>query len=194
MKFTTIKFPKKSEPYRGVILFALILMVSNLFWKYNVLGDESANIDSAVTFWGLDISAPFVWGAHNVAHVCKSILNFCGWRVTLESNNSIQHLNGNSVQIIWACTGFKQAYIYFCIIAFYRGPLQKKLWYIPLGLAVVYLFNIFRISVIAAFIENHPTWFVFLHEYFFKYIFYGIIFLMWVLWEEKFAGKRKVSN
>jgi exosortase/archaeosortase family protein len=104
-------------------------------------------------------------------------------------SNIIRHANGNSVQIIWACTGIKQAYIFFCIIAFYRGPWLKKLWYIPLGLFVVYVFNIFRISFIVGVVGKHPDWFHFLHIYAFKYAFYLIIFLMWVLWEEKIAGK-----
>jgi len=46
-----MKLPEKLEPYRGVLLFAVILMLSNFFWKYNVLGDESNSIDSTVTFW-----------------------------------------------------------------------------------------------------------------------------------------------
>ena len=189
-----MKLPEKLEPYRGVLLFAVILMLSNFFWKYNVLGDESNSIDSMVTFWGLDISAPFIWMAHHVAHVSEAILHFFGSKVVLDPNNVLRHPNGNSVVIIWACTGLKQAYIFFCIIAFYRGPWLKKLWYIPLGLVVVYLFNIFRITLIAASVENHPDWFDFLHFYFFKYLFYGIIFGMWVFWEEKIVGKTISSN
>jgi len=194
MKLPSIKLPKQLEPYRGVILFAVILMGSNVFWKYNVLGDESTRLDSEVTFWGFDISVPFVWLAHNVAHVCESVLHFFGSKVMLDSNNSLKHPNGNSVQIIWACTGLKQAYIFFCIIAFYRGAWINKLWYIPLGLVVVYLFNVFRITFITACIESHPGWFDFLHMYLFKYVFYGIIFLMWVLWEEKISINSKISQ
>ena len=191
MKLQPIKLPEKLEPFRGVIFFAVILMAANFFWKYNVLGDEAANLNSSVTFWGWDISTPFTYAALNVAHACEFVLNTIGWDVKLKPDNSISHPNGRSVLIIWACTGLKQAYIFFSIIAFYRGPWKKKLWYIPLGLCVVYLFNIFRISFIIAAIENHPGWFTFLHEYLFKYIFYGIIFLMWVFWEEKIAQKKK---
>ena len=194
MKLRPIQLPEKLEPFQGVIFFAVILMAANFFWKYNVLGDEAASLNSSVTFWGLDISTPFTWAARNVAKVCEFVLNMCGWKVTLKPDNSIGHPNGNSVLIIWACTGLKQAYIFFCIIAFYRGPWAKKLWYIPLGLSAVYMFNIFRISFIIASIENHPGWFTFLHEYLFKYIFYGIIFLMWVFWEEKIAPKKKAIN
>lgn len=150
--------------------------------------------DSMVTFWGMDISAPFTSMALHVARVTTCILHFFGSGVILEPTNILRHSNGNSVLIIWACTGIKQAYICFCILVFSRGPWVKKLWYIPLSLFVVYFFNIFRISFIVACIENHPTWFHFLHLYAFKYVFYGIIFLMWVYWEEKIVGVKKDIN
>jgi exosortase/archaeosortase family protein len=191
MKIPALTYPEKLEPYKGVIIFFVILMGTNLFWKYNVRGDESLSVDSLVTFWGLDISTPFTWMAHHVAHVTVSLLHLFGSKVVLEPSNILRHTNGNSVLIIWACTGIKQAYICFCILAFSRGPLRSKLWYIPLSLLAVYLFNIFRIAFIVACIENHPDWFHFLHLYALKYAFYGLIFLMWVFWEEKFVEKKK---
>ncbi len=189
MKIPHFRFPAKLEPFKGVILFGIILMLSNFFWKYDVLGDESKSVDSLVTFWGINISAPFVWMGHHVSRVSVAILHLFGSGVVLDPSNILRHTNGHSVQIIWACTGIKQAYICFCILAFSRGPLHKKMWFIPLSLLVVYAFNIFRITFIVACIENHPNWFEFLHLYAFKYVFYGIIFLLWVLWEERFVEK-----
>lgn len=188
MKLPTIKFPEKLLPFKAVIIFGVVLMLSNFFWKYNVLGDENISIHSRVTFWGIDLSAPFAWMAEHVANVSKMILQFLGSTVEMRPDNILGYANGSAVQIIWACTGLKQAYICICILAFARGPWKKKMWYIPLSLLVVYIFNVFRITFIVFCIENHPNWFEFLHLYAFKYAFYGIIFLLWVYWEEKLAG------
>lgn len=194
MKIPSFKFPEKLESLKGIILFFVILMIANIFWKYNVLGDESTGPDSMVTFWGLDISAPFNWMTLHVARATYAVLHFFGSTVMLDQENMLRYSNGNAVLIIWACTGIKQAYICFCILAFSRGPWSNKLWYIPLCLLDVYLFNIFRIAIIAACVENHQNWFDFLHLYFFKYIFYGVIFLMWVFWEEKINVKEKTKS
>jgi len=177
-----MKLPEKIEPFRGVIIFALVLTISNLLWKYNVLGDESNKI---VSLWGWNISAPFIALARHVAEATTLILNSLGWSITLYDNNVVRHINGNAAQIVWSCTGLKQAYIFFCIMLFSRGLWQKKIWFIPLGLLMVYLFNIFRIAVIVAIIDKHPDWFDFIHLYFFKYAFYAMIFGLWVFWEEK---------
>ena len=191
MQVPKFKLPEKLEPFRGVIIFAVVLMLSNFFWKYNVLGDEDTMADSVVTFCGTNISAPFNWMAHHVSDVCYFILHSLDSSVSLDHVRNVFHYsNGNRVQIVWACTGMKQAYICFCIMAFSRGSWKKKLWYVPLTLLAVYLINIFRISFIVATIENHPGWFELLHLYIFKYAFYGIIFFMWVFWEEKMVGKQ----
>lgn len=177
-----IKFPEKYAAYKGVLYFFVILLVSHFFWKYTMLGDES---DTVVTFFGMDLSASFNWMSDHVAKVTYAMLAFLGYEVKLGPENIISYDNGVAVRIVWACTGFKQAYIFTVIMAFYYGPWRKKLWFIPLGLVIVYLYNIFRITAIIALIEHNSNNFEFLHEGFFKYLFYGIIFLMWMLWEEK---------
>jgi len=185
-----LKLPESVSPYSGIIYFVVILILSHFFWKFTVLGDES---DTIVTFFGLNISAPFNFMATHVANMTAYLLRMAGYHISL-INNVVSHENGVAVHIVWACSGLKQAYIYICIIGFYSGPFKKKLWFIPLGLVIVYLFNIFRITVITAMIRNHPEWFYVLHEHFFKYLFYAIIFGMWVLWEEKFSKKPELPD
>ena len=155
--------------------------MSHFFWKFTVLGDET---DRFVTFFGMDISAPFIAMSGHVAFMVSKLLDFMNFPVELTPNNIIRHDNGIAVMIVWSCTGLKQAYIFTCIILFYKGPFLKKLWFIPLGLVFVYLFNIVRIAAISAFIKTNPEWFYILHEHVFKYLFYAMIFGLWVVWEE----------
>jgi exosortase/archaeosortase family protein len=187
-----IKIPEKFKPYQGVFLFVLILLLSNYFWKFTVKGDES---DEIVTFLGNDISAPFNVMATHVADVSAFLLDLSGYEVTVDEYNIIRHDNDLGIRIVWACTGFKQAFIFMMIMMLYPGPWLKKIWFIPAGLLIVYLYNIFRIVFILAVIKYNPIRFDLLHELIFKYIFYGIIFLMWVLWEElvRHPGMKKTA-
>jgi len=180
------KIPESIEPYSGIIYFVVLLMLSHFFWKFTVLGDETETI---VTFFGMNISAPFNLMADHVAKVTTRMLEIMGYSISLSADNVVRHDNNVAVHVVWACTGLKQAYIFVCIIAFYRGTLKNKLWFIPLGLLVVYLFNIFRIVAITALIKENPEWFYILHEHVFKYLFYVIIFGMWILWEEVVSKK-----
>jgi len=191
MKKELSRIKKNLTPYNGVIYFVVILLICHFVWKLLVRGDDS---NRQVTFLGNDISAPFQFMANHVAQTTASVLNFLGFHIQLFANNVLKQENGFGIQIVWSCTGLKQAYIFFCIIAFYCGPMRKKLWFIPLGLAVVYVFNIFRIAAITALVQQHSSWFTFLHEYFFKYLFYAVIFALWVWWEEKFVTKKEKNE
>lgn len=183
-----MKFPEKLKPYKGIIYFVVILLVSHFFWKLFVLGDENGEM---VTFFGWNISQPFIFMAHHIAVVTQSILNAFGYDIKMYSNNVLEHVvSKNGVWVIWGCTGIKQAYIFFCIIAFYSGPWKHKLWYIPLGVVFVYLFNIFRIVLIMMIIDKHPNQFNLWHEHILKYVFYLMIFVLWVFWNEKFVEKK----
>lgn len=169
-------------PLQGVLYFFVVLLVAHFFWKFTMKGDES---NTVVSFLGLDISSAFNFMVIHLTEIIHSILLWMGFDVEIVGNHILRHDNGAAVKIVWACTGYKQAYIFAMIILLYKGPFLRKLWYIPAGLIVVYLFNIFRMTMIVAAIRKNPDSFEFLHEGVYKYMFYGIIFLMWVLWEEK---------
>ena len=175
----------KLEPVRGVIYFMLILTCCHFFWKFTVIGDES---DTVVTFFGIDISAPFIRMTEFVTAGVVRVISWLGIPFHLHGT-SIIFPAGTGIKIIWGCNGLKQMYIFFCIIAFYYGSWKHKLWYIPAGLVVVHLFNIFRLAVIAIVVKDNPQYFDFLHTYLFKYMFYGLIFLMWVIWDKKFTSR-----
>lgn len=176
------KLPEKMRPYAGIIYFMLVLVIAHFFWKFTVKGDET---DTIVTFMGLNISGPFNFLAQHVAQATAYLLHLFGSGAQLMDNNVIRHENGVAVRIVWSCTGIKQSYIFFCIIAFYGRNLKQKLWYIPLGLLLIYIINILRITAITALIKSYPEYFDLLHEHLFKYLFYIIMFGMWVFWEEK---------
>ena len=179
------------ERYKNIIIFVVVLLSAHFVWKILVVGDES---DQMVTLFGWNISAPFKLMVYHIARVSDKVINFFGFDVNLLKGNALRFANGNGIRVVWGCTAIKQAYIFFCIMFFSHGSWKNKLWFIPAGLIVIYLFNIFRISLIAIIVKNHPELFILMHKYVLKTIFYIVIFLMWVLWQEKFvANNKKIS-
>jgi exosortase/archaeosortase family protein len=180
------KLPEKLRPYAGIIYFMLVLFCAHFFWKFSMNGDET---DTVITWFGLDISQPFNAMARHVAEITHRILQ--SWKIETElfANNVIQHDNRVAVRIVWSCTGIKQAYIFVCLILFYKSDWLKKIWFIPLGLVLVYVINMLRIAAITALVKYYPQQFDFMHEHLFKYLFYVFLFGLWVIWDEKIATK-----
>lgn len=180
------KLPEKLRPYAGIIYFMFVIVCAHFFWKLSMNGDDT---DTVVTWFGLDISQPFNAMAHHVAYVTQQILQSWDFETKLFDNNVIQHDNKVAVRIVWSCTGIKQAYIFVCIILFYKADWLKKMWFIPLGLLLVYVVNILRIAAITALVKYYPQQFDLMHEHLFKYLFYVFLFGLWVIWDEKIATK-----
>lgn len=170
------------KPYEDVIIFIVTLLVANGFWKWSMTGDETGD---AVTWFGLDVTAPFEFMACHIASVVYWLVSLVRDTASLVGEHTIRFESGSGTTIIWGCTAIKQSFIWLCLILTVRGGWNQKWWFIPLGWVCCYLFNILRIFLIALLIEHHPDWFTVLHDYLFKYAFYAMLFALWVLFVEK---------
>ncbi|MDR3705010.1 MAG: exosortase/archaeosortase family protein [Paludibacteraceae bacterium] len=179
----------KAKPIHSVLIFMLVLFASNILWKLCIYGDDTDT--QVLLFNHVDISAPFNFMVIHITKVTRGALTLFGYHIHGHHLNDVCFLNENHITIVWGCTAIKQSFIFFCIMACTPGPWKHKLWYVPLGVFIAYLFNLIRIIAIAMVVEQHPEYFKFLHEQVFKYVFYGVIFLVWVVWEEKINLKTK---
>ena len=169
-------------PYRDVIIFMITLLVANYFWKFTMNGDEDGAL---VTWFGLNVTAPFEIMARHVAAAVYWLVDLFRDTAMMTDDYTIRFESGSGTRIIWGCSGLKQSFIWMCLILTVRGGWKQKLWFIPVGWVCCYAFNILRIFLIALFIEHHPEWFGMLHDYIFKYLFYGMMFGLWVIFVEK---------
>ncbi len=170
------------EPYLDIIIFMITLLVANYFWKFTMVGDEDG---AMVTWFGLNVTAPFEIMSRHIAAVVYWLVDLFRDTAFMTNDYTIHFQSGSGTRIVWGCSGLKQSFIWMCLILTVRGGWKQKLWFIPMGWICCYAFNILRIFLIALFIENHPEWFHFLHDYLFKYLFYGMLFGLWVLFVEK---------
>ncbi len=176
---------------KGLAWFVIILLGIHFFWKFTVKGDDA---DVRVTWLGFDVSAPFIAAADHVTSSTITVLGLVDTAPERLPDNVLLFESGHRLRIVWSCTGIKQAVILLFILLFAPGAWQHKLWYIPSALVLVWLFNIFRISSISAAYGRDPSSFVFLHEHLFKYMFYTLIFLIWVLWDVQFSSRNRPST
>ena len=182
------KYIEPLRPYYDIILFVVALLTANYFWKFTVLGDEGGTM---VTWFGLNITRPFDFMAHHIASFVYWLLQLTNEHVHFTQPNLIHFDTGTGTRIVWSCTALKQSFIWIVIMFFARGSWKRKLWFIPLGLVCTYVFNILRITLIAMAIEHHPEWFDFLHEHLLKYLFYGMLFLLWLWWTNRISETNK---
>lgn len=175
---------QKIEPYIDVLLFVVCLIGAHFFWKFTVDADE---MGGPVFWFGMNISAPFDYLSRHIAHATYDFIHSFRDTIHFYEPYTLRYDSGSAMRIVWSCTGLKQSFIWLVIMLAARGSWKKKLWFIPLGWLCIYSFNLIRIFIISIIMEFHPEYFHFLHSYLFKYLFYGMLFLLWVWWVEKIS-------
>lgn len=185
-------------PYKDVLIFILALFVSNYVWKLTVAGDESGV--GTVSWLGWDVTAGFAAYASHITDCVYAICSLFSDQLSRFGDTTLSWSSGNGTRIVWSCTPIKQSFIWLCLMLTtpgWRRPTEREVWrafgyrfaWIGLGWAVIYAFNILRITLITLLIAHHPEWFELFHTYIFKYLFYFIIFLLWVGYVEKIREK-----
>ena len=153
----------------------------------------------ALEYWPVKgaIDKLSLWSVNRVyRESCWVLQNLLRIDITTESNlRLIAALSkeGTFVNVVIAplCASLKQWLHWLFLMLIFPGPWKHKAWYIPIGLVIIELTNVVRICGILLMQMQWPgpNTFHIAHDYVFKVFFYLVIFLMWVLWLEKFKNK-----
>ena len=88
------------------------------------------------------------------------------------------------------CNGIALFALFIIFMLAYPGPLLKKLWYIPLGLILIHIVNIIRITALTIIVDINPDWLDFNHNYTFYVFVYSAVFILWYIWAFKLSDRR----
>ena len=145
------------------------------------------------------MSLPFVrassaWLSEMVYHISLWFnRNILGLQITTQPGNFMWFSNGGYIQVNESCSGLKQFYQVLVLFVLFPGPWKHKLWFIPLGMIIMFLTNIFRIVALSVVILWKPEYWDFSHDWIVRPFFYVVLFLFWVWWVERFRNPQKAK-
>jgi exosortase/archaeosortase family protein len=179
--------------FRDVAIFMAILMFFHFLFKI------FASDISAMQFFN-DSSD---WLAEKVFTTSRWILEKLNVNVTsfdqLNIDGNVRSRvfyyaeNNGYVSVNHSCSGLKQFYQWIVLMLLYPGPWKHKLWFIPFGLIIIHIVNLFRIVGMTFVTINVPQHWDFIHDYVMRPFFYVVMFALWVWWNEKFYHKPNTS-
>jgi exosortase/archaeosortase family protein len=169
---------------RGVILFCIITVLIHVVWKFwsgwlnfwPVMGFMQKSTDTVVSL----VLSQSSWLTTHLLGIRHTVVN-----------SSLLFDNGGSIFLGETCSGFKQITQFIVLMFLFPGPWKHKAWFIPAGVIVIHLTNIFRVLVIAFLQIHKPTWINFMHDEVLRILFYIVIFCLWLIWVEKIAKPKK---
>ncbi|NMM48032.1 exosortase family protein XrtF [Marinigracilibium pacificum] len=85
------------------------------------------------------------------------------------------------------CNGINVFIVFLCFVLSFRPSQKEWLWFIPLGLIIIHLFNLIRIGLLFYIAQYFPSKMAFMHKFGFTAIIYIVVFALWWWWV---SGKR----
>lgn len=178
-----IRTNKRYEPIIDTLLFVSITLIVHFSYRYW----ERA---SYFSIFGVGILTPglFEWFTNLVFAHTRALVDFI---LPIQTSGRIFYFaNECSVQIVASCSGIKQMLQFLLLMLLYPGPWKHKAWYIPLGIVLIHLTNVLRLTGLCIVMANWPEHWKTAHDYPFRIIFYVVIFFLWVIWNDRFYHKK----
>ena len=177
------KDPKNRNTVNVGLFIVLIISFHFIYLGWQVLD-----------YWPVEkwVNQPMVWSVNMLYSQACWVLDHV-FHIDLTTISSARLLATTNSEGGWArvviapeCASLKQWMHWIFLMVLFPGPWKHKLWYIPIGLVIIEWTNVIRICGILMMQIPWPNSFHIAHDYIFKVFFYFVIFLMWVLWVEKF--------
>ena len=177
------KDPKNQSTVNVGLFILLIISFHFLYLGWQALG-----------YWpvGRLIHKLMVWSVNLVYSQSCWVLDHV-FRVDITTVSRVRLISALNSDDGWArviiapeCASLKQWMHWLFLMILFPGPWKHKLWYIPAGLVIIEWTNVIRICGVLMMQIPWPNSFHLAHDYIFKLFFYFVIFLMWMIWVEKF--------
>jgi len=173
------RLPDLLLPVKDVLIFLFLLFSFHFVYLGWSIGLNFFPVAGAVQWL-------FVKVAEMLLGQSVFLLQTMGVEITVQEATIFTNQMQSFVSVLPECTTLKQWMHWLFIMLFFPGPLRHKLWYIPAGILVIHITNLVRVVGLLLIQIPFPGHFHFFHDYVFKTLFYAVIFLMWLVWNECF--------
>lgn len=97
-------------------------------------------------------------------------------------------VNGKFVaRIVEGCNAVSVMILFVAFVVAFKGKLKHTLLFILAGIFIIHILNIIRIALLALALYYYPQYQEFLHGTIFPLVIYGVVFILWVIWVNKFS-------
>lgn len=105
-----------------------------------------------------------------------------------KQNSNMLFVEGKNVaRVVEGCNAISVIILFIAFVIAFKGNWKKTGLFILAGSILIYLLNIIRIALIAIALYHYPQHEHLLHGVIFPLFIYGVVFLLWVIWVNKFS-------
>ena len=97
-------------------------------------------------------------------------------------------------RVIEGCNGISIIILFTSFIIAFSGKLKTTVLYVLVGSVLIYVVNLLRIVILSIGLYHYPWRREALHTVIFPGIIYGLVFLLWMLWVNRFSNLKKKNE
>lgn len=178
------KSVKKYKPFlffiiRFVLCYSLLVVVYK--WFLNQSNSISNQVD-AITY--------------GVSKIANDGIGFLGYESSMRLHESeasvILYIEKASVvRVIEGCNAINVILLFIAFIVAFSGGIKQTFLYSIIGSVFVFGLNIIRVIIITIAIYHFPVFEYVLHEILFPLLIYGVVFILWLIWVNKYSNHAK---
>jgi exosortase family protein XrtF len=176
---------KKNRPFFIFLLkFGIsYLLLSGLYTLYLKQFDEFNNEPDGVTTV--------------VAHQSRDLAIFFGEDAAIKPHDKEASyrffIKGKSIaRIVEGCNAVSVMILFVAFIVAFSSAFKRTAIYIVAGILVLHILNVVRVALLCLGYYYYPQYKQLLHDIVFPLFIYGVVFILWVLWVQKFSGNAKL--
>ena len=180
LRFSVLQIIKK---YKAAFYFVLRFFVVYILFSllYNFYLNSYENVPDGATV--------------SVAKQTVKLINLFNYdassKIVLNEDHVRFYINGDYVaRIVEGCNGISVYILFLAFIIAFKGKLKHTVLFVLGGGLLLYIVNIARVGILTAWLYKFPERADFMHQIIFPVLIYGMVFLLWVLWVNKFATRK----
>jgi exosortase family protein XrtF len=98
------------------------------------------------------------------------------------------YYNGKYVsRIIEGCNALSVIILFIAFVISFPGKLSNTIYFIISGSLIIHVLNIIRIALLMVAFYNFPEANFILHDILFPLVIYGVVFILWIIWVNKYS-------
>jgi exosortase family protein XrtF len=160
--------------------FAVYILLTVLY-KFYLNSFETNDVDGITNIVG-----------HNVDQLMR--LFNCDIKIFKSISNPYLEVWYNqkyTLRIIEGCNAVSVLILFVSFVVAFSGKFKTTLFFVLFGVLFIYILNVIRIALLTVLLFYFPEKEHILHGVLFPLIIYGLVFILWIIWVNKFSKYAK---
>jgi exosortase family protein XrtF len=161
--------------------FFLTYLVLSLIYQGYLLHFDEYSVDTITRFVG-----------KNTAQLLAFFdVDFYVKEISKTSYLMLYYNQQSIARMIEGCNAINVIILFVSFVVSFSGDLKSTLFFILGGSVFIYILNVIRIALLCSALYWFPEQESVLHEIVFPLFIYGVVFILWVVWVNKFSAYAK---